>query len=571
MNWIGLIRGYFSQKRSLLLCLFLAIVAAAVLEIIFPWLVQEAVDSAVGDKSAIQFQTAIVGMGLVAVGAALLHGIGIWIDSRLFSAASADLRFKLASGFLHRPLRYIQERHSSELIHRVSTSVTSLEQLMIELFSEMPFSMLVAFGIVVMMIRIDLGMTLLVLSQMGIATYITHRISYRLPAMQRLLQLLGARLAGQLQESLTAIRVIKAFGAEEGQLARFQICNDRLTETTRVAGTLRAVVVPVWGMIEVLSVVIVLWYGGSLLGAGKISIGKLVAFITYVEMLSVPIHRFGDYYFLFQACRGTAQRLAGALTKDRSHVEDRGGVVDADEWSIDVDNVTFSYDPSLPPVLHELSFQIASGESVAIAGRNGAGKSTLLDLLLRFHQPQEGQIRIGSTNLSDWDAIAWRRSIGFVPQDAQLISGTLAENLCLGINVTSEEEMESALGKVAGCDWRERFPLGLDTFVGESGIGMSGGQRQLIAMARVYLRNPKVVILDEPTAHLDGEALELVNSAIAELMEARTVILVSHRPETIQLMSRVLLLENGHIVDTGSPQDPSLFSSTYSQLLNSHP
>jgi ABC-type multidrug transport system fused ATPase/permease subunit len=202
--------------------------------------------------------------------------------------------------------------------------------------------------------------------------------------------------------------------------------------------------------------------------------------------------------------------------------------------------------------LRDISFSTKPGECIAIVGRNGAGKSTLIELLLRFYDPRAGRIVVGGVDLRQWDLEAWRRAMGVMTQDVFLFHSTIADNIAYGRLGATREEIERATQESGADRVIRRLPHGFETVVGDRGMKLSGGERQLIALARLFLRNPLVLLLDEPTSHLDGEALEAVGSALERLMAGRTAFLVAHRPETVRLAPRILLLDGGCLIADGT-------------------
>ena len=248
-----------------------------------------------------------------------------------------------------------------------------------------------------------------------------------------------------------------------------------------------------------------------------------------------------------QATRAVGGRLQ-ELLDDHERLQPHGWKrLSGEAWPITVDGISFRHATSERDVLRDVSFTVAPGEAVAIAGRNGAGKSTLLDLLLRFYDPTAGRIVVGSVDLRECDLDSWRQAVGIMGQDVFLFHGTIAENIAYGRPEATPEEIDQAV-RDAGLDrLMQRFPMGLETVVGERGTQLSGGERQAVALARLFLRKPELLVLDEPTSQLDGEALRHVRTALKSLMAGRTTFLVTHNAETIQLAPRVLFLEEGRL------------------------
>ena len=297
---------------------------------------------------------------------------------------------------------------------------------------------------------------------------------------------------------------------------------------------------------------VVVWYGGHLIMDDKITAGTLVAFIAYMEILARPLGNVEAYLRDVQSSRAVASRLL-ELLEDRETLPSLGQRSGLDGApSIVVQYVSFRHADDRREVLRGVSLTVHPGEVVAVAGRNGAGKSTLMDLLLRFHDPTSGRVLADGTDLREWDLEAWRRSVGVMQQDAFLFRGTIMENIAYGRPGARPEEIQQAV-RDAGVDrLLRRFNDGLETVVGERGTQLSGGERQSIALARLFLRKPRLLVLDEPTSHLDGEALHIVGAALRPLMQGCTTFIVTHSLEAIRLADRVLFLDAGRLVGDGT-------------------
>jgi ABC-type multidrug transport system fused ATPase/permease subunit len=437
-------------------------------------------------------------------------------------------------------------------MHRVTSDTKIFETETANLLREVPGELIVVVGVTSMMVMLHAGLALAVIAFMVAAAVVTSYLGRPLPSLRKSAQRVGAHLAARFQETIAGVRTVQGFTNERYELSRLDAENHKILGLELKEGKVHAFMEPLSDMVELLGLVLLVWYGGYLIIADKITAGGLVAFIAYMEILARPLGHAEAYYRSVQSSRAVAERL-GELLEDREVLPVHGErSASRGAPSIEVEGVSFRHAGGDREILRDISFTVAPGEVVAIAGRNGAGKSTLMDLLLRFYDPTSGRILAAGIDLRAWSLEAWRRSVGVTTQDVFLFHGTIRENIAYGRPEATGEEIERAM-QDSGLDRiMRRFPKGLETLVGERGTQLSGGERQAIALARLFLRKPSVLLLDEPTAHLDGEALQLIRATLKPLMEGATSFIVTHNPETIQVANRVLFLENGELVGDGT-------------------
>ena len=551
LTWKGLFWRYVTLRRHLVVTLIVTAAGAAAADVTFPWLLQEGVDTVLGKPTGWTLNEVAVAMVGVIVLLWLGHAVALVIETRFLSAASYQLRRHLHAHILGQPISFFQRHRTGELLHRATSDVGLFETSVAELVSDLPFDAFLVTGILTMMAVKNLRLTVAVVLFLTLATAVTGYLGRPLPTLRKSIQGLGAALASRLQEAISGMRTVQAFGNERHELSRLDESSRQIRELEIRSGTRRAMIKPILGLGELLGAVLGMWYGGHLIMRGEISIGSLVAFMAYVELLVGPINRASDYYRHFQNCRAVGQRLSSLLAERDARP---CGTARSADSSVDivVERVTFRYPGADGNALRSVSLEVKAAECVALVGRNGAGKSTLLDLLVRFYDPTEGRITAAGIDIRDWDLAAWRAVVGLMSQDVVLFHGTIAENIAYGRADATSAAIERAVHE-SGCDWVvARLPRGLHTVVGERGTRLSGGERQLIALARLFVRDPRVVLLDEPTAHLDGEALHRVGAALMRLMAGRTTLLVAHRPATIRLASRVVVLDGGTVVAEGT-------------------
>ncbi|MBM3226904.1 MAG: ABC transporter ATP-binding protein [Candidatus Tectomicrobia bacterium] len=567
MRWTRFFWRYVTHRKDLAIALLscAAIVAAA--ELMIPWLLHQAIDTALGvdtDASLNTWGLCMLGVVVVLYGS---HAGLLRIEARMLYEASYQLRRRLYAHFHSQSLAFFQRHKTGELLHRVNSDTGVFEDNAVELFSSLPFEVLTVVGVLTIMGLTEPRLMLLIIVFLLLASVLTGYLGRPLPTLRKSIQGIGARLSGRLQEGLSGVRTVQAFKNEDYELSRLDEANREILRTEVTAGRLEGLLQPIFDLMEQLGVILVVWYGGHLIMADQITAGALVAFIAYMEILAGPISRAGKFYTHFQTCRALAERLQ-QLLDDHDVLPQRGNYTLAGNHAeVQVEAVSFQYPGSTREVLRNVSFTLRYGETVAIVGRNGAGKSTLIDLCLRFYDPTNGRITVGGVDLRDWDLNAWRHMVGVMSQDVFLFQASIAENIAYGRLNATRADVERAVQASGMEAFIQRLPQGLETMVGERGAKLSGGERQRLALARLFLRDPHLLILDEPTAHLDGEALHQIGTALQPLMEGRTTILVAHRPETIQLADRILLLDQGTLLAEGTHDSLAHTHALYRTLL----
>jgi len=548
MNWMRFVWSYISYRKDLLVALFLCALVMTAAELSVPWLIKEAVDAVLGATVEMNLDRWLLLTMSILAALYVGHVLLLRIAAQLILHCSYNLRRRLYAHIHAQALPFFERHRTGELVHRVTSDTRILEDETGRILHDVPGELVTVVGVTILMVLLHPGLAMLVIGFMVVAAAVAGYLGVPLPGLRRSAQRIAAHLTARLQETLAGVRTVQGFRNERYELARLDAENRKILEVELREGKVYALMEPLGDLMELLGLVLVVWYGGHRIMTGEITAGTLVAFIAYMEILARPLGNAEIYYRAVQATRAVGGRLQ-ELLDDHERLQPHGGKrLSGEAWPITVDGISFRHATSERDVLRDVSFTVAPGEAVAIAGRNGAGKSTLLDLLLRFYDPTAGRIVVGSVDLRECDLDSWRQAVGIMGQDVFLFHGTIAENIAYGRPEATPEEIDQAV-REAGLDrLMQRFPMGLETVVGERGTQLSGGERQAVALARLFLRKPKLLVLDEPTSQLDGEALRHVRTALKSLMAGRTTFLVTHNAETIQLAPRVLFLEEGRLV-----------------------
>ncbi|HEV2174688.1 MAG TPA: ABC transporter ATP-binding protein, partial [Nitrospira sp.] len=374
----------------------------------------------------------------------------------------------------------------------------------------------------------------------------------RLKSLSTSIQDQTAALSTLIEEVLSGIRIVKSFVQTRREETRFSTqVGQTLSLTMRRAGIM-AVFIPVISLLTFSAAAAVLWYGGRQVIDGTVSPGDLFAFVLFAGILIGPFSSAARVFAQIREAQGATERVFEILDTQSDVVDAPNAMVLSNvSGHIQVEHVNFAYDLR-QPVLTNVSFEAQPGELVAIVGPTGAGKTTVMNLIHRFYDPTEGRITIDGHDLRQVTLESWYRQIAFVPQETILFGGTILDNIKYGNRDASEEAVKAASRAAHAHDFIMSFPDQYRTIVGEKGINVSGGQRQRIAIARAILKNPRILLLDEATSALDSESERLVQEALERLMKGRTTFVIAHRLTTIQGADRILVLNKGRLVESGT-------------------
>ena len=471
-----------------------------------------------------------------------------WISQRII----ADFRRHLF-GHLHTlSVSFFARRRTGELLSRLMNDVTVIQSVVTETPIDSAKQLVTFVGGIAFLLMMNWRLCLLILVLLPLLVLVAKLFGRKLKSLSTSIQDHTAAMSTLIEEVISGIRIVKSFVQTQREETRFATqVEQTLALTMRKAGVM-AVFIPVISFLTFSAAAAVLWYGGRQVIDGSVSPGDLFAFVLFAGILVGPFSSAARVFAQIREAQGATQRVFEILDT-RSEVSDSPTATTLPSVSghIRVDHIGFAYDPR-QPVLMDVSFDAKPGELIAIVGPTGAGKTTVMNLLHRFYDPTEGHITVDGHDLRSVTMDSWYRQIALVPQETILFGGTILDNIRYGNEKASQEEVVAASRAAHAHDFIMSFPDQYQTIVGEKGINVSGGQRQRIAIARAVVKNPQILLLDEATSALDSESERLIQEALERLMKDRTTFVIAHRLTTIQRADRILVLNKGRLVETGT-------------------
>ena len=474
-----------------------------------------------------------------------------YLTSRVSQRISADFRVSLFGHLQQLSLSFFSKRRTGELVSRLMNDVGVIQSTLTEMPIDSAKHLVTIIGGVGFLLFMNWQLCLLILLLLPLLAVVARLFGRRLKSLSTLIQDRTAGLTTLIEEVISGIRVVKSFvqtGREEG---RFKHSVDALMATTLRRAAILAVFIPTITLLTFSVAIAVLWYGGKQVIEGTMTPGDLFAFVLFAGILIGP---FGSAARLFAQIKETQGAMARVfeMLDAQPEIHDLPNAVDLPRirGQIRFERVRFAYDPR-HQVLSSVSFEVQAGERIALVGPTGSGKTTIVNLLHRFYDPTEGTIFIDGYDLKTLRLQTLYRQIALVPQETVLFGDTILENIRYGRSDATDEEVFKASDGANAHEFIQTLPDGYQTMVGEKGVNLSGGQRQRIAIARAFLKNPRILIMDEATSALDSQSERSVQSALNRLMEGRTTVIIAHRFTTVQMADKILVVNKGCIAEQG--------------------
>ncbi|GAA3713441.1 ABC transporter ATP-binding protein [Salinicoccus jeotgali] len=519
--------------------------------LIVPLLTQQFIDGYSPEMISGMLIGIIIGVFLIS---AVLDGVSYYILAHIGQTIIMGLRERVWHKFLKLPIPYFDRTKSGESVSRVVNDTAIIKDLITRHFPQLISGIISIIGAVVILFILDWRMSLIMFIAVPISIVIILPLGRRMGRISRALQDETASFTGLIQETLGEMRLVKAFNGERYEREKGKAGIGRLFEFGMKEAKINAFLSPIMSTVMMFVIILIIAYGGLRVSEGTLSIGTLVAFLLYLFQIIMPMTMFAMFFTEYNKALGATDRIITILGMEEEKNESAGETPEF--GTLTFDNVGFGYDASTP-VLVDVSLKAEPNQKVAFVGPSGSGKSTIFSLIERYYDIDSGSISIDGVDIRNIPLPVLRRNIGYVAQESAIISGTIRDNITYGLEAAeyTEEEVALAVSRSYSDEFIDQLEDGLDTEVGERGIRLSGGQRQRIGIARAFLKDPELLMLDEATASLDSRSEKYVQEALDDLMAGRTVLVIAHRLSTVVNSDRIFFLEAGRITGSGTHQE----------------
>ncbi len=555
---LGRLRPWLRPHRGALTVAAASLVISVALQLAFPAVVSWLLDAAFQQHDAsLLNRVALMLIGLFAV-MGVVNFIQVYLLSATAERVIAKLRDRVFSHLVNLSAGFFADQRSGDLTSRLSADLAVLQSVLNNQLAEIARQLLFLVGGLVLLTLTHTQLMVTTLAVVPVIVGSAVLFGRRLRRASTGVQDRIARAMGMAQEAFGQIRTVQSFNREGVEASRYSGLMQEVVAAALVRARIRAMLFGVVGFVAFAGVTAVLWEGGRMVLANQLTAGSLVAFLLYAIFVAAAVGSLASLFGSYQEAIGAAQRVFEILetrptVPEPAHPRPLPRPV---RGAVSLDHVCFRYADDLPDVLHDVSLDIAPGEVVALVGPSGAGKTTIASLLPRFWDVTAGAIRVDGVDVRELRFADLRDAIGMVPQEPALFSGTVRENIAYArpaesAHPATDDEIRAAARAAHALEFIDRLPQGFETLVGERGVKLSGGQRQRIAIARVFLKNPAIVVLDEATSSLDTESERLVEEAMEDLLRNRSTLIIAHRLSTVRRANRVVALEKGRVVEAG--------------------
>ena len=570
---LGTLVGYMRPELPYLIFSVIVSVITTSIALLPPFLTKTLVDDILPNND-------IVSLGYVAIFLLSLHVVryvlAAWRGYILRKSGDrivASLRRDVYEKAQHLPMRFYDKTSTGSVIQRISSDSSTLQSFMLRISQEVIVQLFKLIGIIIIMLVMDPRLTLLSLIPVPLVALFSKYFKRKIGPFYRRIWRKWSAVSSLLSDTIPCIRVVKSFTGEDRSTDKFRNLNDAWYETDSKAGLILNIFPSAINCLIACGSVVIWILGGNMVINSQISgidtgmtVGLLVSFISYASMFYEPVNFFANLNDSYQHALSSAERIFDILDAEPENDFGKGNMLTEVKGKIEFSNVSFSFDRS-KKVLKNINLTIEPGDIVGIVGTTGSGKSTLVNLFLRYYDSYQGDIYLDGVDIRTIDIKSFRSQIGFVQQEPQMFHDTIFNNIAYGDKEYTVEEVMRAADIANAHEFIIRQPDGYDSILGERGVGLSGGERQRLSIARAVLKNPSILVFDEATASVDSETEHFIQEAIENLISGRTTIMIAHRLSTLSKANKIVVVDNGRIIECGTPEELLAMKGKYYKLV----
>ncbi len=563
-----LMRYILPEKTKLIICIVLSVLVTG-LSLVPPKITQVMVDDVIPSRD----MSGLIKVILFLLGVYVVQYTISFVRSYFLRIAGdkiiVDLKKDIYAKAQYLPLSYYDKTSTGSVINRVNSDSVILQNFIMRISQEGVTQGFLLVGIAVIMLIMNWKLTLLSLLPVPLVVIGGRIFGKKIGPRYRRLWLRSSHISTLLADTIPGVRVIKSFTNEDTIIGKFKAYCDDWFKEDKKAGLIGSIFPNVMTFLVTCGSVIIWLVGGTwIIGdeSSEISIGMLVSFISYASMFYAPVTFFANISDSYQNALASAEKIFDIIEAEPEHDFAKGEELERIDGKIEFRNVNFAFDRS-KKVVDNVSFTLQPGEIVGIVGTTGSGKSTLINLLMRFYDDYEGEILVDDVNIKDIDMKYYRNQIGYVQQEPLMFKDTVFNNIAYGTPNAHVEQVIYAADVANAHGFISRLPDSYDTYLGERGIGLSGGEKQRLSIARAVMKNPSILIFDEATAAVDSETEELIQQAIERLIRGRTTLMIAHRLSTLRKANRILVVDKGRIIENGSHDELMALKGKYYKLI----